>query len=51
MLRETEKQMSFYSVLYERIPENHLLKRIYKTMTNSGLSVFFKTICTPQYFC
>ena len=28
MLRETEKQMSFYSILYERIPENHLLKRI-----------------------
>lgn len=28
MLRFSEKQLSFYSVLYDRIPENHLLKRI-----------------------
>ena len=28
MLRESNRQMNFYSVLYERIPEDHLLKRI-----------------------
>ena len=28
MLRKEEKQLSFYSVLYEKIPEDHLLKRI-----------------------
>ena len=28
MLKIKEKQLSFYSVLYEKIPENHLLKRI-----------------------
>ena len=28
MLRENNRQMNFYSVLYERIPEDHLLKRI-----------------------
>ncbi len=32
MLRESEKQCSFYSVLYERIPENHLLKRVDKAI-------------------
>mgnify|MGYP003321125759 CR=1 FL=1 len=28
MLKESERQMSFYSMLYSKIPENHLLKRI-----------------------
>lgn len=28
MLRSRPGQESFYSILYERIPENHLLKRI-----------------------
>lgn len=28
MLKIKEKQLSFYSVLYEKIPETHLLKRI-----------------------
>ena len=28
MLKQEEKQMSFYSTLYEKIPETHLLKRI-----------------------
>ena len=28
MLREKEQQRSFYSSLYERIPEKHILRRI-----------------------
>lgn len=28
MLRENNRQMNFYSTLYDRIPEDHLLKRI-----------------------
>ena len=28
MLKKEEKQLSFYSSLYEKIPESHLLKRI-----------------------
>ena len=28
MLKENNVQMNFYSTLYSRIPENHLLKRI-----------------------
>lgn len=32
MLREENKQLSFYSALYEKIPETHLLKRIEKTV-------------------
>ena len=28
MLQETNRQMSFYSTLYDKIPEDHLLKRI-----------------------
>ena len=30
MLREESKQLSFYSSLYEKIPETHILKRIEK---------------------
>ena len=32
MLREESKQMSFYSSLYEKIPETHILKRIEKVV-------------------
>ena len=32
MLREESKQLSFYSSLYEKIPETHILKRIEKVV-------------------
>lgn len=32
MLREKNKQLSFYSSLYEKIPETHILKRIEKVV-------------------
>lgn len=32
MLKKEEKQLSFYSSLYEKIPESHLLKRIDKAV-------------------
>ena len=38
MLRETTKQMSFFSVLYDRIPENHLLKGINKAVDFSFIN-------------
>lgn len=38
MLREAEKQTSFYSVLYERIPKNHLLKGINKAVDFSFIN-------------
>ena len=39
MLRESgEKQLSLYSGLYEKIPENHLLKRIDKAVDFSFIN-------------
>lgn len=39
MLRESgEKQLSLYSGLYEKIPENHLLKRIDKKTGDGSVS-------------
>lgn len=38
MLRESEKQMSLYGVLYDKIPETHLLKRIEKAVDFSFIN-------------
>ena len=38
MLRKEEKQLSFYSTLYEKIPETHLLKRIDKAVDFSFIN-------------
>jgi hypothetical protein len=32
MLREKDKQLSFYSMLYDKIPETHLVKQIEKAV-------------------
>jgi hypothetical protein len=32
MLKTTPKQLSLYSILYDKIPENHMLKVINKTV-------------------
>lgn len=40
MLKIKEKQLSFYSVLYEKIPENHLLKRIDRAVDFSFINEF-----------
>lgn len=38
MLKQEEKQMSFYSTLYEKIPETHLLKRIERAVDFSFIN-------------
>lgn len=38
MLRIEEKQISFYSVLYDKIPDNHLLKRVEKAVDFSFIN-------------
>ena len=38
MLKQEEKQLSFYSTLYEKIPETHLLKRINKAVDFSFIN-------------
>ena len=38
MLKKEEKQLSFYSSLYEKIPETHLLKRIEKAVDFSFIN-------------
>ncbi len=38
MLREKDKQLSFYSMLYDKIPETHLLKRIEKAVDFSFIN-------------
>jgi transposase len=38
MLRKEEKQLSFYSAVYEKIPETHLLKRIEKAVDFSFIN-------------
>lgn len=38
MLRTEEKQLSFYSVLYEKIPDSHILKRIEKAVDFSFIN-------------
>ena len=38
MLKQEEKQLSFYSTLYEKIPETHLLKRISKAVDFSFIN-------------
>lgn len=38
MLKQEEKQLSFYSGLYEKIPETHLLKRISKAVDFSFIN-------------
>jgi transposase len=38
MLREKEQQLSVYSMLYEKIPETHLLKRIEKAVNFSFIN-------------
>ena len=46
MLRETqEKQLSFHSALYEKIPENHLLKRVSRAVDFS----FINTLLEGSY--
>jgi len=38
MLKKTSKQLSLYSILYEKIPENHILKVINKTVDFSFIN-------------
>ena len=38
MLRENNRQMNFYSVLYNRIPEDHLLKQINRAVDFSFIN-------------
>lgn len=38
MLREKTKQLSFYSGLYEKIPENHLLKKVSRAVDFSFIN-------------
>jgi len=45
MLRNEMKQLTFYSSLYEKIPENHLLKRIEKSVDFS----FINEMLSEQY--
>lgn len=42
MLRNEAKQLTFYSGLYEKIPENHLLKRIDKAVDFSFINVLLE---------
>lgn len=38
MLRQEQKQMSIYSTLYNKIPENHILKKIYSVVDFSFIN-------------
>lgn len=38
MLRIEQKQLSFYSMLYEKIPDTHILKRIEKAVSFSFIN-------------
>ena len=38
MLRQEQKQMSLYSTLYNKIPENHILKKIYSVVDFSFIN-------------
>lgn len=42
MLRNESKQLNFYSLIYDRIPENHLLKRIDKAVSFSFVNEMLK---------
>lgn len=42
MLRESEKQYSIYSILYDRIPENHILKKINSSVDFSFLNTLLE---------
>lgn len=43
MLREESKQLSFYSSLYEKIPETHILKRIEKIVDFGFINDLFES--------
>jgi hypothetical protein len=42
MLRNESKQLNFYSLIYDRIPENHLLKQIDKAVSFSFVNEMLK---------
>ena len=46
MLRLEPKQYSFYSVLYAKIPENHMLKKIVSIIDFSFINELLK-----EYYC
>ena len=47
MLRQELKQLSFHSILYDKIPENHILKRIEKAVDFSFINDMLKdSYCT-----
>ena len=46
MLRTNPRQISFYSVLYHNIPENHILKLI-----NSAISLNFVNNALKDSYC
>jgi transposase len=46
MLRPEPKQFSFHSVLYDKIPENHMLKRILRVIDFSFINDLLK-----EYYC
>jgi transposase len=46
MLRIEPKQLSFHSVLYNKIPENHMLKKISRVVDFSFINVLLEdTYC------
>ena len=46
MLRENNRQMNFYSTLYDRIPSNHILKQI-----NGAVDFSFINVMVADSYC
>ena len=44
MLRKEKKQLSFYSVLYNKIPKDHILKKIDDAVDFSFVNELLKAI-------
>jgi len=44
MLKKTSKQLSLYSILYDKIPKNHILKVINKAGEEKGSGLIIETL-------